>query len=86
MGSEVCLNNLKRGDIFLTYQNLAIVIELKLKKTAAIALKQIHAKGYANYLKPNYDNICLIGINVNLNKSVSVALEFTVSIFNNLAF
>lgn len=86
IGSEVCLNDLKRGDIFLTYQNLAIVIELKLEKTAAIALQQIHDKGYANYLKPNYDNICLIGINVNLDKSVSVALEFTVSIFNNLAF
>jgi hypothetical protein len=85
IGSEVCLNDKKRGDIFLTYQNLAIVIELKFKKTAAKALKQIHDNGYAVHLEPNYDNLCLIGINVNLDKSVSVAIEFTVSIFNNLS-
>lgn len=80
VGSEVHSDGLKSGDIFLTYQSLAIVVELTFGQTADQALQQIHDKGYDVHLGPKYEDMCLIGINVMPNKDVSVAMEFRVGL------
>lgn len=79
VGSEVQLRGRMRGDIFVTYKELAIIVELKYDQTAIKAMQQIHDNRYTENVENKFECICLIGINVNSNKDVSVILEYNVS-------
>lgn len=79
-GSEVVNRNRTRSDILIVGHEMVIIIELKFDHSAEAASNQIVEKDYAAEYRATHD-LCLVGLNVNKDKSVEMQVDFHSKVF-----